>query len=39
MNEYVRENLAEKKMIKDLFLVVIKSISIEENRKLLSSLI
>lgn len=39
MNEYVRENLAEKKMIKDLFLVVIKSIKIEENRKLLSSLI
>jgi hypothetical protein len=39
MNEFVRENLSEKKKIKDLFLVVIKSIDIKENRKLVSSLI
>lgn len=39
MNEFVRENLSEKKKIKDLFLVVINSINIEENRKLVSSLI
>lgn len=39
MNELVRENLSEKKKIKDLFLVVIKSIDIQQNRKLVSSLI
>lgn len=39
MNEFVRESLSEKKKIKDLFLVVIKSINITENRKLVSSLI
>lgn len=39
LNEFVRENLAEKKKIKDLFLVVIRSIAINENRKLVSSLI
>lgn len=39
MNEFVRESLSEKKKIKDLFLVVIKSIDINENRKLISSLI
>lgn len=39
MNEFVRENLAEKKKIKDLFLVVIRSIKVEDNRKLVSSLI
>ena len=39
MNEFVRENLSEKKKIKDLFLVVINSIDIKQNRKLVSSLI
>jgi hypothetical protein len=39
MNEYVRERLSEKKKIKDLFLVVIRSIDIGKNRKLVSSLI
>ena len=39
MNEFVRESLSEKKKIKDLFLVVIKSIDINENMKLISSLI
>ena len=39
MNEFVRENLAEKKKIKDLFLIVIRSININENKKLVSSLI
>jgi hypothetical protein len=39
MNEVVRVNLSEKKKIKDLFLVVFKSIEAKENRKLLSSLI
>lgn len=39
LNEFVREHLAEKKKIKDLFLVVIRSIPIDENRKLVSSLI
>ena len=39
MNEFVRESLSEKKKIKDLFLVVINSINITENRKLVSSLI
>ena len=39
MNEFVRLGLSEKKKIKDLFLVVIKSIEAKENRRLLSSLI
>ena len=39
MNEVVRLNLSEKKKIKDLFLVVFKSIEAKENRRLLSSLI
>ena len=39
MNEFVRLHLSEKKKIKDLFLVVIKSIEPKDNRKLLSSLI
>lgn len=39
MNEFVREALSEKKKIKDLFLVVIRSIDIKENRKLVSSLL
>ena len=38
MNEAVRANLSEKKKIKDLFLVVIKSINIKENRSLVASL-
>jgi hypothetical protein len=37
--ESVRVNLSEKKKMKDLFLVVIKSIEIKENRKLVASLI
>lgn len=39
MNEEVRGILSEKKKIKDLFLVVIRSINIDENRRLCSSLI
>ena len=39
MNEEVREGLSEKKRIKDLFTVVIKSINIQENKKLVASLI
>lgn len=39
MNELVRDNLSEKKKIKDLFLVVIKSVDIQQNRKLIGSLI
>jgi hypothetical protein len=39
MNEFVRLGLSEKKKIKDLFLVVIRSIEAKENRRLLSSLI
>lgn len=39
MNEMVRDSLSEKKKIKDLFMIVIKSIDIAENRKLVSSLI
>jgi hypothetical protein len=39
MNEFVRLNLSEKKKIKDLFLVVFKSIEARENRRVLSSLI
>lgn len=37
--EAVRVNLSEKKKMKDLFLVVIKSIDITRNRKLVASLI
>ena len=39
MNEQVRLGLSEKKKIKDLFLVVFKSVDAKENRRLLSSLI
>lgn len=39
LNEVVRLNLSEKKKIKDLFLVVFKSMDARQNRKLLSSLI
>ena len=39
MNEAVRMNLSEKKKIKDLFLVVIRSIDIKQNRSLVASLI
>ncbi len=39
MNEMVRDSLSEKKKIKDLFMIVIKSIDISQNRKLVSSLI
>jgi len=39
LNEAVRSNLSDKKKIKDLFLVVIKSIEIAKNKELISSLI
>ena len=39
MNEVVRSTLSEMSKIKDLFLIVVKSINISENRKLVSSLI
>lgn len=39
MNEFIRLQLSEKKKIKDLFLVVFRSVEAKENRKLLSSLI
>ena len=39
MAEPVRNNLSEKKKVKDLFLVVIRSIDIDENRPVVSSLI
>ena len=39
MHEEVRSDLSEKKKIKDLFLVVINSINIKENRQLVSQLI
>ena len=39
MNEEVRGNLSEKKKIKDLFLVVIRSIEISKNKVLISSLL
>lgn len=39
MSEPVRMNLSEKKKVKDLFMVVIKSIDINQNRKVVSSLI
>ena len=39
MSEAVRMNLSEKKKVKDLFLVVIRSINVDENREVVSSLI
>ena len=39
MVDAVRANLSEKKKIKDLFLVVIRAINIDENRKLVSRLV
>ena len=39
MNEEVRGNLSDKKKIKDLFLVVIRSIEISKNKVLISSLV
>lgn len=39
MNEFVRDQLSDKKKIKDLFFVVIRSINIEENKMTVSSLI
>lgn len=39
MNDLVRSNLSDKKKIKDLFLVVIRSIEICKNKYLISSLI
>jgi len=39
MLEAVRANLSEKKKVKDLFLVVIKSINIDENRNVVASLV
>ena len=39
LNEQVRGSLSDKKKIKDLFLVVIKSVEIKKNKKLISSLI
>ena len=39
MNESVRSNLSDKKKIKDLFLVVIKSIEVSKNKVLISSLV
>lgn len=39
MVDIVRENLSEKKKIKDLFLVVIRAVNIDENRRLVASLV
>ena len=39
LNETVRSNLSDKKKIKDLFLVVIRSIDIPSNKMLVSSLV
>lgn len=39
MMETVRMNLSEKKKVKDLFLVVIRAINIDENREVVASLI
>ncbi len=39
LNEIVRASLSDKKKIKDLFLVVVKSIDQAENRPLVSSLV
>lgn len=39
LNEQVRHNLSDKKKIKDLFLVVIRSVEVPKNKALCSSLI
>lgn len=39
MNEAVRGNLSEKKKIKDLFLVVVRSVEISKNKKMIASLV
>jgi len=39
MNEEVRQNLSEKKKIKDLFLVVVRSLEISKNKLLIASLL
>lgn len=39
LNEVVRANLSDKHKIKDLFLVVIRSIEVKENMKLVSALV
>lgn len=39
LNEAVRSNLSDKKKIKDLFLVVIRSIEINKNKRLIASLV
>jgi hypothetical protein len=39
MNEEVRQNLSDKKKIKDLFLVVIRSIEISKNKMLVAALL
>jgi hypothetical protein len=39
MVDLVRDTLSEKKKIKDLFLVVIRAINIDDNRKLIASLV
>ena len=39
LNEQVRHNLSDKKKIKDLFLVVVRSVEIPRNKKLLAALI
>jgi len=39
LNEEVRNNLSDKKKIKDLFLVVIRSIEIHKNKMLVASLL
>ena len=39
LNEQVRHNLSDKKKIKDLFLVVVRSVKIPRNKKLLAALI
>ena len=39
LNETVRSNLSDKKKIKDLFLVVVRSIDIPRNKVLVSSLL
>jgi len=39
MNERTRANLSDKKKIKDVFLIVIRSIEIAKNKDLVASLI
>ena len=39
LNDEVRANLSDKKKIKDLFLVVIRSVDVSRNKLLCSSLI